>query len=501
MRFLAGAPLFLLALLFACLCTARAEDGYWEPPGVHPSGATLAAILTRVAAATGTPDRAYAERSEHYAISGSGFDFEAVATIRGDDFAVASALDGETYSAGRSGGSHWRRTPRGLVHLIEADVQGDDLDRWPTAFLPLSPQCTLAGETMRGNAIAWVLLDRREHDIPHWFFVDALSGRIVGETTREGTRVETTSFDDFRETDGVTRPFHWHTDGPGGALDVKVMSVKLEAVDPRQVAIPGSASDTLPLPDRAETIPSRFGTERIAVPVKADGRTALLLLDTGTPNITVSEEFARRLGLRVALGHATLPELGIGAATARAVPVNVVSFPGDGILGYEFFSGRIVHLDFARELLQTLPRTDFTAPADAHELASDWDEGMPLVAMRAGRVTGERFVLDIGSFRLVVLAHLLRRGHYSVDELQGERIGQVRTERYLEGPIETQAFSLNDVSLGFGSYKVPYAEVQTATRNNDAEFPIDGIIGNDILHHFEWWFDADGGRTWFRFER
>jgi len=501
MRVLIISPACLLALLLVCLCTARAEDGYWEPPGVHPTGATLAAVLARVAGAMGTPDRAYAQRRERYAIAASDFNFEATATIRGDDFVVTSTLDGETYSAGRSGGAHWRQTPRGLVHLVEADVQGDDLDRWPTALLPLSSQCTIAGETTHGNAFEWVLLDRREHDIPHWFFVDALSGRIVREISREGIRVETTTFDDFRSTSGVIRPFRWHTEGPGGVFDVQVASVDPEAVDAKRVAIPGSSSDTLPLPDQAEVIPSRFRPEQIFVPVKAGGKSALFQLDTGTPNITVSQELAHRLGLRVALGHATLPELTVGTMTAHDVPLNVVPFTEDGILGYEFFSGRIVHLDFRRQLLETLPRTDFAAPPDAHELVTDWDEGMPLVALRVGRVAGERFVLDIGSFRLVVLANLLRRGHHAFDELGGEGIGPARTESYLEGSIETQSVSLNDVSLGFGNYKVPYAEVQTSTRSSDAEFPIDGVIGNDILHYFEWWFDADGGRTWFRFAR
>ncbi|MDQ2857572.1 MAG: hypothetical protein M3R53_02840 [Candidatus Eremiobacteraeota bacterium] len=479
---------------------ADAENGYWEPPGIHPSDTPLATVFAKARDYAGASTVDYADRVERYAVSANGITFDAVSTVHGDDFAVRATIDGETYSFGRSGGNHWRQTPRGLVHLVRSDVQGDDLDRWPTAALPLSARCIVAGETQ--SPAAWVLLDRREGDIPHWFYVDERSGAIVREITREGRRVETTTFDDARAVNGVTRPFHWHVDGPGGALDVHVTAVEPQRVEAAAAALPHSATDTFPHPVRAQNVPSTFDHDRIFVTANVEGTPLRLLLDTGTPQIVVGEATARKLHKRVVLGHTTLRDVAVGDLAARSVPAGVVGENWvQGILGYDFFAGRIVHIDYEHARVETLPRESFTAPSDARTLESPFDEGMPVVPARVGDVASTRFVLDTGSARIVILDGTLRRAHRVFADLDASALGGARTIRFLEGPIDVERAALRSLILGGQRFSTESADMQTHTTRFDAEFPIDGIIGTDLLSHLEWWFDADGGRTWFRWQR
>ncbi len=43
---------------------------------------------------------------------------------------------------------------------------------------------------------------------------------------------------------------------------------------------------------------------------------------------------------------------------------------------------------------------------------------------------------------------------------------------------------------------IDYRNVQPESYNLD--IPLDGILGNDVLKHFEWWYDYDGERLWLR---
>ncbi len=494
----AFAAALVAASVFAHSRPGDAEDGYWEPPAIHPSTAALAAVLSKIAANEGDLSHG---RVERYSVTSNGITFAAVATIRGEDFVVRSTLDGATYASGRSGGFHWRQTPAGVVHLVESDVQGDDLDRWPTARLALAAGCVLAGEASGATGPQWVLLDRREHDVPHWFYVDEATGAILREITREGTRVETTTFDDRRSANGATLPYRWHIDGAGGALDVAVTSSELATVAAKDVAVPQSTF-AFPPPQQAETVPSSFRRNSIYVKLKFAGSEHSFVLDTGTPQIVITSALARREHAHVALEHALLDTLSIGNETVSKAPVFSVDFGWDeGILGYDFFPGRIVHLDYAKERVEVLPRDGFAAPADAHELAIDFDEGMPIVTARVGDVTGERFVLDTGSPHVVVFAHLLRRKHRRASDLGFVALGdRVSVSHYLEGPVELERVAFKKLVLGDATYNVASAELQSFTKSSDAEFPIDGIIGTDMLSHLEWWFDATGNRAWYRWQ-
>lgn len=487
-----------VALMAAALVVlpraALAENGWWEPPGIATTHATQGEVRAAIAKALGTAAPAYVQRVETYAVSAPGVTCSAREFVRGANFRISALLAGRDYGFGRSDGSRWRQTPTGLVHLVLSDVQGDDLDRWPTAYVSDDRSSwVLVGET-REAAPAWVLLDRSRYDIPHWFYVDKASGLIVREVTHEGIRSETTTFDDFRAVEGTRRPYAWHVRGAGPTLDVAVTGIGARPVTVNEVAIPGSTSDSLTEPQSPSEIPATFVRGRITVPLSVNGKGMHFMLDTGTPQIVMSGAAARRADLAPLLGHATATQITVAGTTSRDVPVSVLNYWGDGILGYEFFSGRVVHIDYRRARVDVLPREGFSPPPDAREFDVDFNEGMPLVAARVGRVDGDRFVLDTGSWRLVLGREL--QVHHSLRDLDLRMTGAARRSEYLEGGINvTPAVA---ASLAFGAARFSELPAEVEMSGNETEFPIDGIIGTDELQNFEWWFDADGRRAWMR---
>ncbi len=474
--------------------SAGAENGWWEPPGIAATHATRADVLAVLSKALGSPTTGLRERDETYTVAAAQLTFPAHEIVRGQEFRIAAILGGKTYGFGRNGGSHWRQTPRGLVHLVQSDVQGDDLDRWPTAYVSDDRSSwQLVGET-EGNAPAWVFLDRSAYDIPHWFYVDRTSGVIVREVTHEGIRSETTTFDDFRTIGGTRRPYRWHVRGAGSKLDVSVVAVKPRPVSANETAIPGSASDTLTEPSMPESISAAFNRGRITVPINVNGKTMRFILNTGTPQIVMSGDAARRAHLVTLLGHTTAADVTLAGTTSHDVPISVLDCWSDGILGYEFFSGRIVHISYGRAGVEELPRDGFVPPPGARELDVDFDEGMPIVSARVGDVDATRFVLDTGSWRLVLTREI--QLHHSLRDLDVQETGTLHRDTYLEGGINIVPAHAANLTFGPAHFTGVPANVEVS--GPETEFPIDGIIGTDELQNFEWWFDADGHRAWMR---
>ena len=170
---------------FACgngATGALARDGHWEPPNISPrTAASLESVLSLHAKAVGTPVPEFAQRVEDYALVAGSDRVVSRLSLRGADFKAVTTIDGGPFASGRDAGIRWRRTPNGLTRVISADIQGDDLDRWPLSDLPFEPRdCTLFGEAELSKP-AWVVEYHPEFDVSHWFYIDEASGDVVRE--------------------------------------------------------------------------------------------------------------------------------------------------------------------------------------------------------------------------------------------------------------------------------------------------------------------------------
>ena len=481
---------------------AAAHNGRWEPPQIHPAAVSLDAILARIRTAAGTPLPAYDARIEHWSLRAGGATLPVIVTVRGADLRFDTVIDGATYTQGRNAGNRWRRTPNGLVRLIGADVQGDDLDRWPLASFPFdAADCAALGEASVGRTAAWVVEYRPAHDSPHWFYVDESSGRIVREVFREGSRNVTFDFTDVRTVDGANRPFAWHVSGAGGDADVAIERIDPQSVQPAAVAIPASLAPVTVFDANPVAVPAVFEGDRIRVNAIVNGRPGTFLFDTGTTQILLDEEAARRFGLQPVLGHAVVHEFRTGAITFHDVAVQTVPLAGfraDGILGYDYFLGHVVHVDFVRQKLQLIASETFVPPPDAYQIAANFDEAMPVVAARIGNASSSRVVLDTGSWNALVL-----RDFYDSDPAVLRRmgigvVGRTHPEPFLEGTIDAASATVATIEFAGTRFVNDDIEVQVREGRDDVDFPIDAIFGTQLLDKFEWWFDYDDGRIWLR---
>ncbi len=121
---------------------------------------------------------------------------------------------------------------------------------------------------------------------------------------------------------------------------------------------------------------------------------------------------------------------------------------------------------------------------------------MPLIAVRVGNATSQRFILDTGSYR-VLLSHRFAVAA-GVDRYGAA--GRRETERYNEGAMTIAQGMLPEIDVGqFRLVDVPTMLEQPDGANLD--IPLDGIIGTEQMQMFEWWFDADGSTTWYRLRK
>jgi hypothetical protein len=507
LRSAAGAFAFC-ALMF---CASPAASEGWQPAEMHPASATLADVLAAYRNAAGRAVPGYENRRETWTYLNGAHRLPVAVAVRGDDVRVDVTLDGATYSAGRFGGVRWRSDANGIAHRTRSDLQSDAIDRVPDALFGFRPQdCELAGETAPPQA-AWVLADRRPGDRVQWLFIDQTSGRLVKTILREGKVVETTTFDHFATVYGVVRPQHWHVSDSNGVddgIDVTVDSITPVAVPSAAVELPPPSGRRVFAPldssrDRFELPAHFFPGGHIAVDVGLAGRQSEFLLDTGTASITLDASAARAFG-GVVLQHATIPSITVGALRMENVSVLAVPFAGrvSGILGYDFFFGHVVHIDYRGKRVEVLMGAAAAAPftdPSVTVLAAGVDEGLPLTQAEIGTASGE-FALDTGSPRLYVMQPFVQRNRSEIDTRWTRLAERARMVRYLEGAIEVVPYRAADFRFGPQHYRNVDLGVEVPSSAPDAiEIPFDGIIGTDVLQQFELWFDFDGGRVAMRY--
>ncbi len=497
----------LLAALALAGPAARAGASEWRPANLHATSATLLEVLAVRARAAGAA--APRERRERWTYATGERRIAVDVAVRGDDFRSTIRLGSATYEAGRLHGVRWRADANGIVHATWSDDQGDPLDRLPQSLFPFSAaDCELSGETS-GPAPAWVVVDRAPHDKPHWFFVDEASGAIVREITREGKYDVETTFDRFTADpleNGARRPRAWQVrDGErADDLDVSVDAVQPGPVAEADVALPQDRRLFEPAArtPRAVTLPARFDGDRIVVAVEMEGMQRQFVLDTGTQDIEVASSV---LGRRVTttLQHATLPLLRVGPlaladASVLAIPTD---FGVDGILGGDFFYGHVIHVDYAGKKVEVLSADEAAGVFHDPQIAvlrMNVGEGIPLVQVRIGDATGDRFALDTGSAMPNVLAPFVDRHRTEIERswkpAAFPRRGPYRTDDYLEGSIALTARRVDELDLGPVKFRDLIVGTESANPRSDAiSIALDGIIGTQELRFFDLWFDYDDG--------
>jgi hypothetical protein len=345
-----------------------------------------------------------------------------------------------------------------------------------------------------------------------WLYVDKRTGNLVRREYVERRRRYTTTYDDYRLSEGVPEPSRVRTtDSLGNEREQTLVNRSLDLTpDVRDVEMPPSRR-VLEFPERQTTVrlPVRF-VNGLAVVRVIVGRGAYdFLLDSGAAGIVVDptlvdQQNLDRYGQRVGSTLGTFPEttaivpqMTIGPLRMRNVVSRVVKIPFRiddrthiaGLLGFEFFADAVVHVDVERNLAEAIVPERFHAPPDASSVGLGLDDKTPAVAARAGSANG-RVVLDTGANRTVFQSVFAERGDFSP-----QRFASTMHVRGMGGYANAEPTRLSAFEVGGIWTRGATADVANADLGTD---DVDGIIGTDFLRSYDLWFDYKTATVYLR---
>ncbi len=258
-----------------------------------------------------------------------------------------------------------------------------------------------------------------------------------------------------------------------------------------------------------QTIALKFYEGHLYVPVTIAGRTYTFLVDTGAQNILVDTRVAREAGLAGegaleasgaqrtgGLQVARLADLGIGSGHLRDIVVTTLDlgrstngvFRIDGILGYPFFAGATVKIDYGKLAMTFGPPGSF-APTGA-KIAIETDRAFPEAQFRVNNQIDATFLVDTGNAAEVLLYRPFVDHHPGVVP---PALSSIRQSYGIGGSIASYRSSLDELDLaGIAVYHAD-ADVILATRGAFADRFDAGNVGLGLLKNFIVTFDESVG--------
>lgn len=254
----------------------------------------------------------------------------------------------------------------------------------------------------------------------------------------------------------------------------------------------------------------------IFVKAVINGQNARLIVDTGTSNIILTPEFARKVGWKGEGEEAEVNGVG-GTAKARWMKLDTMNVEGlklegeslgawvipsftdlqksltdlqkspkaDGLIGYQLFYSLVVTIDYTNSRLIFTRPEDFQAPGEGLPLRLE--DGMPAVeAVLDGRRVWLK--LDTGSSTGMITLN--------TPFVEREKLRQKYSPHYsvpIGGGVGGQSFG--DVARGktltLGSYTIrkPLVYLSTHKSGARADKETDGTISNPILMLFNMTYD------------
>ncbi len=358
-----------------------------------------------------------------------------------------------------------------------------------------------------------------------WFATD--TGLLARVEQRAGQDTAVTTFDDYRDVQGLKLPFRSVTDpiDAAGRTDPRRRS---EVTFDRIATNVATPDDLFAMPAMVATtriddasgvtrIPFDLVNNHIYVDGSVDGKKARFLVDTGGVNL-LTPDAARKFGI---VGEGKLAAGGVGSERADLAmahgkqirvgtavldkPVfyiidlgklaSVEGATADGLVGYEMFRRFVVEIDYAKKQLTLTDPARFAPPSYAKPLAFALDDRIPIVA---GTLDGVplRMSVDTGSRSSLTLhapfarEHgLVEKYHAAPESVLGWGVG---------GPSRERAARLGTLRLGDYSVAGIAAEIFTGDKGSFANPDIGGNLGGGVLRRFTVTFDYANRKMYLR---
>jgi hypothetical protein len=149
-----------------------------------------------------------------------------------------------------------------------------------------------------------------------------------------------------------------------------------------------------------------------------------------------------------------------------------------GLLGFDFFADAVIHVDVDRGLAEAIVPEKFKPSADAGTVPIGLDDKTPAVRLRAASAVG-RVVLDTGANRSVFEPEFADRADFGGSGGGLHLFG-------IGGEASAETAHVPSLELGGVLTRDVVADVSDADLGTD---DIDGVLGTDVLHEYDLWFD------------
>lgn len=246
------------------------------------------------------------------------------------------------------------------------------------------------------------------------------------------------------------------------------------------------------------------------VELHANGRKPLrFIVDTGAGRSVIDAKVAERLNLtergtidakgsggtekariftdfEVWIGEERTPLPAIGLDLSSIAMM--IGSPFEGILGYDFFKGRIIEIDYAAKRLRIFARTGYAVPGGFAHVPVTLDGGRPFVRASAGlpggRAVQGTFMFDTGANQAASFTERFVKSHGIETRESSSRLAGVGGAR-----AASQA-QLAYVEVGGLRFAVNGALVSDGADRRD------GLLGSGLLQGRRLVVDYDGGRLY-----
>lgn len=433
-------------------------------------------------------------------------------------------------SEGFDGKTAWRRDTNGNVRPLGGDeVRELKLQLYIDTNSYVMPQFGIPGRvTLRpareAKTGAYVLDILPDGGKPSVLTLDPRTFLIVKEQHLDDNVAVVTTFSDYRRVDGVAYPFKQRTTNGTPRYDIVGQITRLE----NNVAVPASlfappvteAGKTQFLAPGATTatVPFDVDNGEISLPVRINGTSARVFLDSGASGLALSAKMATALKLRqqgvleargyggstdlhpVRIGTFDIPgavRLSDLAAVSLALPDGFDRSLGEplaGFVGYDLLSHFVVRIDYAaRTLTFTAPSAFQPGPADGQAVALNLDNDIPSITAQFGTLPPAQFLLDTGDV--------------SALRLYSPYVDKYKLSAKYPKQIPSAGGGIGGESRSLLTRTPALTIAGTTLHGLPTEFSLDakggasqvlaGSFGSQVLSHFKVTFDYPHGRVFF----
>lgn len=499
--------------------SATPDPSTLPPTGIKATTETLPQVLSLYGASLGKAAHP-ATSSETTTIVGHGMTETDTELRSGGDYVMTSHMGQVTTSEGRFHGQQWRQDEDGYTRTITGvhseDQRSADALQGAVQGDP-SPSVRLLGEVSSPTS-AYVVEVHPDGGRLEWLFFDSASGRLVRREESVDRERVVWVYDDFRTTDGAVQPWHEHyTDGTADdEFDERTTSLAYGVtIQQKALAVPTSSPGLRFPPGVTDVrVPAVFDDEGdIVVRIMIGGRGLDLQLDSGTSDIVIDSGTASTLGLPTfkTRGHTTsasfettsalVPQMTIGPFSMQNIAIECLPFTDNpdaahkvvGLLGYDFFAGAVVKIDYMNHTVDAIdPATFKLPPGQSFTVPVRLDDRVPMVDAWVGSGNAGNFIVDTGSVDLAVSGNFVRENARDVAHLSYQYKNQlyypIQFRESVGGVFDVVKLQARSFQIGqeeFGD--VALVEADQFVSSED----LDGLVGWPILQFFDLYFNYE----------